>query len=111
MVSGKIRCLAQNFEKEGGNDDRVDDRLVDVGNTTPKTNSKFTLEVLSTGASREALAKEEKTGLKLYMDTVKAEQRSKFLNRMSIIGVGTNRIEFNRAKSRQEKATDTNDQR
>ena len=38
--------LDTNIEKEGGNDDRVDDRLVDVGNTTPKTNSKFTLEVL-----------------------------------------------------------------
>ena len=37
--------LDTSVEKEGGNDDRVEDRLVDVGNTTPNYDSKFTLEV------------------------------------------------------------------
>ena len=53
------------------------------------------------------LAKEEKVGRKLYLDTVKAEQREKFLRSLLRAEVGTNRMESNQAKSRGELKRDS----
>ena len=45
MVDGmEDEGLDTRVEKEGGNNDRVEDRFVDVGNINPVTNSKFTLK-------------------------------------------------------------------
>ena len=106
MVLGGDESLVLGSEKEGGSGG-VKSRLVNEENNLPNSNSKSTSTVLTTGTSADVLANEEKTGRKLYLDTVKAEQRSKFLRRLSILGVGTNRIEENQIKSRKELVKDT----
>ena len=46
MVDRKeVVGLGLNFEKDGGNGDGANARLVDIGNTTPNYDSKFTLKV------------------------------------------------------------------
>ena len=52
-------------------------------------------------------ASEERLGRSLYIKVVKLEQRSKFLKGLGKIGVGTNRMEANQAKSRREMEVDT----
>ena len=47
-------------------------------------------------------AKEEKIGKKLFLDTVRAEQREKLLKSLVNVGVGTNRMETNQLRSRGE---------
>ena len=45
-------------------------------------------------------ANEERLGRSLYIKVVKLEQRSKYLKGLGKLGVGTNRMEANQAKSR-----------
>ena len=78
--------------------------LVDTGEVPPKVNSKSLTH--NTTESNKDSAHEEKTGRKLYIATVKAEQKANFLRRLSKGGVGTNRIESNQIKSRREMVCD-----
>ena len=45
-------------------------------------------------------AMEEKIGRRLFLDTVKAEQRERFLRSLVAVEVGTNRVEANQIRSR-----------
>ena len=100
---GNVTDLALDIEKEGGNRE-VEPELVDNGRQPPKSISNLQSEVLTTGKSNDNLAYEKKIGTMLHIDAVKAEQRVRFL---SILGVGTNRIEENQVKSRKELVRDT----
>ena len=62
---------------------------------------------MTTGKSEDFLAREKKIGMKLHLDVVRAEQRVKFLKKLSVLGVGTNRIEENQIKARKELVKDT----
>ena len=98
--------LALDTEKEVGNrvvvSELVDDRMKHT-----KSISKLKSEVLTTGKSNDDLAREKKIGTKLHMDAVKAEQRVRLLRNLTILGVGTNRIEENQLKSRKELVRET----
>ena len=82
-------------------------RLVDERTESPYSDSIPNTEVISTGVSKDALAKEKKTGKQLHTNMVKAELRAKFLKNLTIMGVGTNRIEENQLKFRKELKRDT----
>ena len=60
----------------------------------------------STGSEKD-LAKEEEIGLKYHFNTIKAEQRVRFLGNLAYLGVGTNRVELNQLKSRKELRRDS----
>ena len=47
-------------------------------------------------------AKEEKIGRRLFLSTVRAEQREKFLRSLVVAEVGTNRVESNQLRAREE---------
>ena len=107
MVYGKVvEKLAQIYENDeggivGGGSEPVDERT-ECPKSKPNSNI-----MLTTGVSNDALAKDKRTGLILHTEAVKAEQRTKFLRNMSIRGLGTNRIEENKLKSRRELVRDT----
>ena len=98
--------LEPGLGNEGGNGATYT-RLVDEWTLDPNSNSRSKYEVFTTGASVDTLAMEKKTGKKLHTDMVKAELRAKFLKNLTIMGVGTNRIEENQVKSRKELVRDT----
>ena len=102
MVLGKNGSLAQNCE----NDEimgTVSENFVDIWGTNPRVNPNV-ITSISTGLST-SLAKEEKVGKKLYLDVV--EQRTKMLINLEKLGVGTNRVEENHLKSRNELIRDS----
>ena len=101
MVVGENNDLALDNENDEGGDGGASSGLADSGNPNfPNTISTSNPNVVTTGESKNSLAKEKKIGVKLHIDTVKAEQRVKFLRTLSMLGVGTNRIETNQIKSR-----------
>ena len=75
------------------------------GNSPQNTNPNVSSN--STGTSQEVLAMEERIGLNLYLNTVKAEQRGRLLTAMGNMGVGTNRVEVNQINSRKELSKDS----
>ena len=96
------RNMPENSEINGNpnidSSDSVDVLGIPILSTIPYNNSSNT-----TGG----LAKEERIGRDHYICTVKAEQRARFLSRLGGMGVGTNRIEFNQIKSRNELVRDS----
>ena len=98
MVGGENIDLAPNFENDVGGNGGANHELVESGSKGPYTNSKTKSNVFMTGESNNPLANEKKIGVKLHNDMVKAEQRTKLLKTLSIMGVGTNRIEANQLK-------------
>ena len=107
MVSGLVENLGLVCENEGGDDDEVDTGLVDEWRHTPTIDSNEVIRTCTTGESPDCLAIEKKIGTKLHLEVVKAEQRVKYIRNLSILGVGTNRIEENQIKSRKELVKDT----
>ena len=85
------------FEKEGGKCDSKSN-FVDDGKS-PKISNPKPLRSITTGPQRGP-AMEEKIGRGLFLDTVKAEQREKFLRSLVIAEVGTNRVESNQIRAR-----------
>ena len=80
MVSGWKNDEMISFdEKDENGDGVVTPRLVDDRIEYPDSNPKLKLEVISTGGSDDALAKEKKTGTKLHTDMVKANCARSFL--------------------------------
>ena len=100
------RNMPENSEINGNpnidSSDSVDVLGIPILSTIPYNNSSNT-----TGPPHGGLAKEERIGRDHYICTVKAEQRARFLSRLGGMGVGTNRIEFNQIKSRNELVRDS----
>ena len=107
MVLGKEFGLALVAEKEGGDDSVVTPELVDEGRNPPNSISVIKSKLFTTGKSEDFLAREKKIGTKLHMDAVKAEQHVRLFRNLTILGVGTNRIEENQLKSRKELVRET----
>ena len=91
------------LEKE----DRQDDQSEFVDSIIDKNNDDSNVLISFSTGSRFDPAKEEKLGRNLYNRAVRLEQQSKFLRGLGKLGVGTNRIEANQAKSRSEMIVDT----
>ena len=96
------------FDQEYENDDISGTTETDFENDWDGSHKSTPNQILSIMTGPQVgLAKEEKVGRKLYLDTVKAEQREKFLRSLLRAEVGTNRMESNQAKSRGELRRDS----
>ena len=96
---------------DGSENDEVWDRAVRANfatdrETNPILSNPNTLTYYSTGPL-VGPAKEEKIGKRLFNDTVKAEQRAKFLQSLVVAEVGTNRVESNQLRARGELKRDS----
>ena len=107
MVSGLRNVELAHHENDDESDGAMTTNLGIKRWSNPKPNSKFIKVVTTTGESEDPLAFEKKVGDKLHVDVVRSELRARYLRNLTILGVGTNRIEQNQIKSRNELATDT----
>ena len=106
MSGGSLSLPSSNFSDEDEKDDKsAESNFVDA-REVPEGKIPINQSSITTG-SRLDLAKEEETGLKYHLSTVKAEQRVKFLGNLAYLGVGTNRVEKNQLRSRNELRYDT----
>ena len=105
MASGEIENKSSNEVEKTENDESVN-VCFDDAREYPSSNNPTSKFSKSTGPE-SGLAKEEETGTKHYLRTMKAEQRAKFLGKLAFMGVGTNRVELNQVKARQELKKDT----
>ena len=108
MVQGwKNVELALKIENDERNPRVAETNLVDKRLEKPNQNSQSNQVVITTGEPLSSLAKEKKVGSKLHEDVVRAELRVKMLRSLTKLGVGTNRIELNQIKSRNELVRDS----
>ena len=106
MSGGSLGLPTSNFSDKVEKDDEISEtNFVDV-REDPKDNIPHNKSSITTGSVSD-LAKEEKIGLKKYLNTVRAEERVRFLGNCAYLGVGTTRMEVNQIRGRNELRRDS----
>ena len=105
MAGGNSFLGHSNKNENDANDDEGTESSFDEARENPNSNPKL-ISSITTG-SKQDLAKEEETGMRYHLSTLKAEQRANFLGNLAYLGVGTNRVEKNQVRSRNELRRDT----
>ena len=106
MAGGKLNETSSNIVIEN-DDEGVKSNFDDARKYHSNSNNPINIKSGTSTGSEKDLAKEEEIGQKYYLNTVKAEQRVKFLGNLAYLGVGTNRVEKNQLRSRNELRRDT----
>ena len=107
MAGGNSFLGHSNKNENDANDDKGTESSFDEARENPNSNLPSKLITSITTGSKQDLAKEEETGMRHHLSTLKAEQRANFLGNLAYLGVGTNRVEMNQVRSRNELRCDT----
>ena len=106
MAQGNLTESAPNYDDQMESGSEMSDS-VPVRESNPNSTIPINLSSNSTGTPGGVFATEERIRTNLYLNTVKAEQRSKLLSNLGSMGVGTNRVEINQLNSRKELSKDS----